>query len=99
MVLLEALAAGTPCAVSNIGSPPTIIRDGVNGLVFESHSSKAITDLCTRAWGDDVLLSRLSLGARASFESAYTEEINHRRLMEIYAAALHGARRRGANAA
>jgi glycosyltransferase involved in cell wall biosynthesis len=99
MVLLEALAAGTPCAVSNIGSPPTIIKDGMNGLVFEAHNSKAIADLCGRVWGDDVLLSRLSFGARANFESSYTEEINHRRLMEIYAAALHGARRRGAKAA
>jgi glycosyltransferase involved in cell wall biosynthesis len=99
MVLLEALAAGTPCAVSNIGSPPAIIKDGMNGLVFEARSSKAIADLCARVWRDDVLLHRLSFGARASFESSYTEEINHRRLMDIYAAALHGARRRGAKAA
>ena len=99
MVLLEALAAGTPSAVSNIGSPPTIIQDGTNGLVFEARSSKAIADLCGRVLGDDVLLSRLSRGARASFEASYTEEINHRRLMEIYAVALHGARRRGARAA
>jgi glycosyltransferase involved in cell wall biosynthesis len=99
MVLLEALAAGTPCAVSNIGSPPTIIEDGTNGLVFEARSSKAIADLCARVWDDDVLLSRLSQGARASFDASYTEQINHRRLMEIYARALHGARRRGARAA
>jgi glycosyltransferase involved in cell wall biosynthesis len=99
MVLLEALAAGTPSAVSNIGSPPTIIKDGTNGLVFEARSSKAIVDLCSRVWRDDALLRGLSLGARTSFESSYTEEINHRRLMEIYAAALHGARRRGARAA
>jgi len=99
IVLLEALAAGTPSAVSNIGSPPTIIKDGVNGLVFEARSSKAIVDLCSRVWGDHALLSRLSLGARTTFESSYTEEINHRRLMEIYAAALYRARRRGARAA
>jgi glycosyltransferase involved in cell wall biosynthesis len=88
IVLQEAFAAGTPAAVSNIGSLPTIVKDGTNGLVFEARSPNAIADLLGRVWGDEALLTRLSAGARASFESSYTEASNHRRLMEIYAIAI-----------
>jgi glycosyltransferase involved in cell wall biosynthesis len=88
IVLQEAFAAGTPCAVSDIGSLPILVKDGTNGLVFEARSPTAIAALVRRVWADDALLARISAGARASFEANYTEEINHRRLMEIYASAL-----------
>jgi glycosyltransferase involved in cell wall biosynthesis len=88
MVLQDAFAAGTPCAVSNIGSLPTIVRDGENGLVFEARSPEAIGKMLTRIWGNEALLMRLSAGARTSYESNYTEEINHRRLMAIYSTAI-----------
>jgi glycosyltransferase involved in cell wall biosynthesis len=87
VVLQEAFAAGTPPAVSKIGPLPLIVRHGVNGLVFEGRDSGAIAELVRRTWGDEGLLRRLSAGARDSFQANYTEEINHRRLREIYAAA------------
>jgi len=88
IVLQEAFAAGTPCAVSDIGALPILVRDGTNGLVFEASSAKSIAGLVRRVWGNDALLTRISAGARVSFESNYTEEINHRRLIEIYASAM-----------
>jgi glycosyltransferase involved in cell wall biosynthesis len=74
--------------VSNIGSLPTVVRDGENGLVFEARNSTSIAEAINRVWGNEALLFRLGAGARASYESLYTEEVNHRRLMEIYASAL-----------
>lgn len=96
IVLQEAFASGTPAAVSAIGAMPTIIRDGVNGLLFEVGDAASIAALVTRAWQDSKLLERLSAGARASFESSYTEEINRERLMQIYSIAID--RRRAAAA-
>ncbi len=92
IVLQEAFAAGTPCAVSDIGALSSLVKDGKNGLVFEARNATAIAELMRRVWSDDALSARISAGARTSFEANYTEEINHRRLMEIYATAL--ARRR-----
>jgi glycosyltransferase involved in cell wall biosynthesis len=92
VVLQEAFAAGTPTAVSRVGALPMIVQDGVNGLVFEGSDPRSIAELVRRVWGDEALLRRLSARARDSFEANYTEEINHRRLREVYAAA--GARRR-----
>jgi glycosyltransferase involved in cell wall biosynthesis len=88
IVLQDAFAVGTPIAVSNIGSLPTVVRDGENGLVFEARNAGSIASLMTRVWGHDALLNGLGAGARASYESLYTEEANHRRLMEIYASAM-----------
>jgi glycosyltransferase involved in cell wall biosynthesis len=88
IVLQEAFAAGTPCAVSDMGALPILVKDGTNGLVFEARSAEAIAALVRRVWTDDALLARISAGARASFEANYTEEINYRRLIEIYANAL-----------
>lgn len=88
IVLLDAFAAGTPSAVSNIGSLPTIVTDGENGLVFEPRSAEAIAALLRRVWGNETLLMRLSAGARASYESSYTEAINYRKQMHIYSTAI-----------
>jgi glycosyltransferase involved in cell wall biosynthesis len=88
IVLQEAFAAGTPCAVSDVGALPILVRDGANGLVFKARDAAAIAEFVRRVWADDALLARISAGARASFEANYTEEINHQRLMEIYETAL-----------
>jgi glycosyltransferase involved in cell wall biosynthesis len=88
IVLQDAFATGTPAAVSDIGSLPTIVQDGVNGLVFRANDPAAIAQLLGRIWNDQELLSRLSIGARANFESHYTEDINHKRLLDIYSAAI-----------
>ena len=88
VVLQEAFAAGTPCAVSDLGSLPTIVVAGINGLVFKERDSAAIAALIERHWADDGLLARLSAGARAAYEAKYTEDMNHRRLTEIYKEAI-----------
>jgi glycosyltransferase involved in cell wall biosynthesis len=90
LVLLDALAWGTPCAVSNLGSLPTIVEHGGNGLVFEPGDFRAISKLIRLVWRDTEQLKRLSVGARKTFAEQYTEEINHRRLMDIYSAAIGG---------
>ena len=42
--LLEALGARTICIASNVGGNPEIIRNGVNGLLFESNDRQALTE-------------------------------------------------------
>lgn len=92
LVVVEAFAHGTPAAVSNIGSLPAIVEDGKNGLVFEPANPQSLLQVVRTAWETHGLLERLGQGARAEFESKYTEEANYATLMEIYQEAIEVSR-------
>ena len=84
MVVREALAFGTPAAVSDLGPLPSIVRHGHSGLVFRPADAPSLLDTLRTAWHTPGLLAQLGQGARAEFESKYTEASNHRQLMAIY---------------
>jgi glycosyltransferase involved in cell wall biosynthesis len=88
MVVREAFAFGTPAAVSNLGPLPSIVKSGVNGVVFEPANPQALLAIVRQAWQTPGMLERLGKGARESFEKLYTEDVNYARLMEIYEAAI-----------
>lgn len=83
MVIREAFAFGTPAAVSDLGPLPSIVHDNENGVVFSAGNPESLLQRVRTAWlsGD---LESLGQGARASFESLYTEDVNYELLMEIY---------------
>lgn len=88
MVVREAFAVGTPAAVSNLGPLPSIVRHGINGVVFEAANPQSLLAAVRQAWETPGMLERLGAGARQSFEMLYTEDINYASLMEIYRAAI-----------
>ena len=88
MVIREALAFGTPVAVSDLGPLPAIVEHGVSGLVFPPADPGALADTLAGVWRDGVALEALGRGARAAFEAHYTQERNHEQLLGIYRAAM-----------
>ena len=88
LVVVEAFALGTPAAVSNLGPLPSIVNHGINGVVFEAANPQSLLTVVRNAWQTPGMLEQLGAGARKSFESLYTEDINYARLMEIYRAAI-----------
>jgi len=75
MVVLEALASGTPVAANSVGAIPDIIRDGLNGCLLTSLEPEAVASAI-----ESVLNQRdaLSLAARKSSESYFAGEIARR---------------------
>lgn len=92
MVIREAFAFGTPAAVSHIGPLPSIVEHGKSGIVFQSANPHSLLQEVRTAWETPGLLERLGQGARAEFESKYTEEANYATLMEIYRKAIEVSR-------
>lgn len=94
LVILEAFAFATPAAVSRIGPLPSIVREGENGVVFESGDPQSLLKTVRKAWVAPGELERLAAGARQSFETLYTEDANYRMLMEVYEQAMDVSKRR-----
>ena len=92
IVVRAAFAFGTPAAVSNLGPLPTIVEHGKSGVVFQTGDPQSLLQEVRQAWVTPGLLARLGQGARAEFESKYTEEANYTTLMEIYRQAIEVSR-------
>jgi glycosyltransferase involved in cell wall biosynthesis len=93
MVVREAFAFGTPPGVSDLGPLPSIVRAGESGVVFEHANPRSLLDAVRTAWQTPGLLERLGRGARAEFETKYTEDGNYGTLMEIYRRAIEVSRK------
>ena len=96
LVILEAFASGTPAAVSDVGPLASIVQDGENGIVFSPGNPRSLLDTIQNAWEKQGKLKYLATGARRSFETCYTEDVNYIRLMEIYEQAIEVSRSRKA---
>jgi glycosyltransferase involved in cell wall biosynthesis len=62
-VLVEAMAAGLPCVVSDCAGNRAVVQDGRTGLVFEAGDPAALAAQLERVLSDDALAA--ALGARA----------------------------------
>ena len=87
MTIREAYAHGTPCAVSNLGPLPSIVKEGETGVVFEAGNAEALLAAVRGVW-ESGRLEAMGAAARKEFEAKYTEEVNYRQLMDIYAQAI-----------
>jgi glycosyltransferase involved in cell wall biosynthesis len=58
-VLLEAMAAGLPVVTSRVSGIPSLITDGVNGLLVEAPTATAVADAVMSIVGDGRLRRRL----------------------------------------
>lgn len=94
LVLIEAFAAGTPAAVSNLGPLPSIVSHGDSGVVFEAANPSALLQAVRQVMNDPVQLKQFGLGARQAFETLYNEEANYVMLMDIYQAAITRSRQK-----
>ena len=72
MVLLEAMASGTPPIGSTAGGIPDIVVDGVNGLLFRRGDWRDLADKILTLIEDKALRNRLAINARKTIEKNYS---------------------------
>jgi glycogen(starch) synthase len=88
LVILEAMAAGAPVLAARVGGVPEMVRDGVNGLVFEGGSAESLAAGLHR-----ILTDRAGTAARA--ERAGHDAAGHtwQRIADAYADVYAAVRR------
>lgn len=64
MVVLEGMAAGLPVAASRVGGVPDLIKDEVDGLLFDPTRPDTMCKALERLCGDESLRERLAETAR-----------------------------------
>jgi glycogen(starch) synthase len=69
IVVLEAMAAGTPVVAAAVGGVPEIVCDGENGLLFCRGDTDALAAAVDRALTDDAVRAHLIAAGRATAAS------------------------------
>ena len=87
MVVVEALACGTPVIASNLGSLAEIVQEGKTGRLFAVGNAAALAEVVRGALATPEALSSLRRQARDEFVRRYSPEANFHQLMAIYARA------------
>jgi glycosyltransferase involved in cell wall biosynthesis len=84
--LLEAMASGLPCVVSNVPGNVDVITDGDDGLLFTVDDPDALAETLTRVVRSPALREALGRSARRTVETTYALEHVAHRYADLYAA-------------
>jgi glycosyltransferase involved in cell wall biosynthesis len=95
-VLLEAMAAGKPRLGARIEGIPTVIEDGVDGLLFRPGDAEDLAEKLDRLLGDEDLRRALGEAGKARAAREFNGDAYFARLMDFYGRVL---RRGGETAA
>ncbi|MBC8033319.1 MAG: glycosyltransferase family 4 protein [Chitinophagaceae bacterium] len=85
LVIIEALACGTPIISSRMGAMETMIRDGYNGMHYDPESVEDFRNKL-KTWQGMYATERniMYVNARESYVTTYTAEKNIEQLLLIY---------------
>jgi glycosyltransferase involved in cell wall biosynthesis len=85
LAIIEALASGTPTIASNVGGNPELIKNDINGLLFEYGDVEKLAELLTLLIQDKTLYQKFSQHSTALFESQFAIERCTKKYLEEYA--------------
>ena len=72
MTLLEAMAAGLPCIVTDVGGNPEIIENNETGYAIPSDDDIALTDKILRFLDNSALREQMGNAGRSRFQKLFT---------------------------
>jgi len=84
LVILEAMASGTPVVASNIGGIPTAIKDGETGLLFEPGNEEDMKDNIKKLLENPELSETLSKNALETVKRNFAWESIAEKLLRVF---------------
>ena len=94
LVLLEAMAVGTPSIAARAGGPIDIVADGTSGLLTEPGNATALAAAISRLIGDPALRKQIGDAGTARLDREFGVPQFRQRLMEVYRRALSEEQRK-----
>ena len=85
MSLLETMSYGAVPVVTKVGSIPTVVKDGENGLFVKVKDADSICEALKKLDDDRSLLAKMSVEARKTIQENFSATKYVERLNEIYA--------------
>jgi starch synthase len=84
LVLLEAMAQGTPVVASRVGGIPEVVEDGVSGLLVPPGVPHALWEAIARMWTDAALRTKFGEAGQKKVVPRFSWEAVAGRLDRIY---------------
>ena len=84
LVLLEAMACGTPVICTRAGGMPEIVTEGQTGFVVEPSSGPAIAAALGPLLDDPARAAAMGVAARADLLARFTWDVVARRCLDQY---------------
>ena len=84
LALLEGMSLGLPSIVSDYGGNPYLIEHGVNGLIFPSQDSLALSKCMVRLMDHPNEVKNMGRRARERFNDQFTGQVFARNIERIY---------------
>jgi glycosyltransferase involved in cell wall biosynthesis len=90
VVLMEALAVGTPVIATRIFGIPELVEDGVSGLLVPPDEPEALADAVCAVYADQTLLTNMPVLGRQVVEAQFERAACTRQLIEVWSNAVAG---------
>ena len=82
--LCEAMLVGVPCVASHVGGVPTLVRDGVDGLLYHDRDPYVLAYQIDRILSDHDLAARIGARGQQAARQRHVPEAIAARTVEIY---------------
>lgn len=84
MTIIEAFALKTPVIASDLGAMSSMIKDGVNGLLFNPQKIDSIENKIRYSLNNEVQMNKLANNAFNDYKNYYSSDANYDMLINIY---------------
>lgn len=84
LVLIEALACGTPCVAFDVGGNPEIVRDNETGFIARRDDPDDLGNGIARLLGSESLRQRLGRKCREVAEAEFSLKLHTQRYIQLY---------------